>query len=218
MRFFSALLLLLLPAAHIRGEDTAHPVRNIYIVRASEQLNAPHRVGYRLVEWSQMRGKAIYPDFGYYDSGYGKDQFWFAGAGADFVERKHFSWEQEFYFAQEMGPESRNQRSLWVWTVFDVSLPHRFSVQAVTYPSIPLNHAQRLGFDVDRIKVERRLSPHWRAGLGYTGGICASRTWQNSTFATITRTTRAGNFEFWLQQAPAGTQAQVRYLLITGDR
>ena len=218
MRFFCGFLLILLTAFKAMVAEPPSPVTNIYILRGAEQLNAPHRLSYRLVEWSQMRGKMIFPDIGYYDSGYGKDQIWFAGAGGDFIQNKRFSWEQEFYFAQGMGPESRNQRSLWVWTVFDVSLPHRFSVQAVTYPSIPLNHAQRLGFDVDRIKVERRLSPHWRAGLGYTGGICASRTWQNSTFATITRTTRAGNFEFWLQQASAGTQAQVRYLLITGDR
>jgi hypothetical protein len=217
MRFFCGFLLILLTAFKAMVAEPPSPVTNIYILRGAEQLNAPHRLSYRLVEWSQMRGKMIFPDIGYYDSGYGKDQIWFAGAGGDFIQNKRFSWEQEFYFAQEAGPGSSQGRSAWVWSVFDFTLPRHSYLQAVMYPSIPLNRAQRFGFDVDRIKAEHRLGSHWVAGVGYTGGICASRQWQNSPFATVTRKTRAGNFEVWLQRVPGGSQAQVRYLLIAGE-
>ena len=218
MRFIYALVFLLLTAMDVGAADVTHPAVNIFILRGGEQLSSPRTVAYRLVEWSQMRGKVILPDIGYYDSGYGNDQIWFLGGGADFIQRRHFSWEQEFYVTQEAGPESRNRRSIWVWSVFNFTLPRHSFAQVVTYPSIPLNRAQRVGFDVDRIKVEHRFAPQWLAGIGYAGGICASEDWHNSAFATVTRKTRAGDFEFWLQRVPEGGQVQVRYMLITGER
>ena len=35
-----------------------------------------------------MRGRWIFPDVGYYDTGYGKEHIWFTGAGADIVHSK----------------------------------------------------------------------------------------------------------------------------------
>ncbi len=95
--------------------DHPQPVVDIYVLRMGEQLQSPHVVTYRVVEWEQMRGRWILPDVGYYDTGYGKDQLWFAGGGADVIHSKHVDWAQELYVLQEAGPESRNKRFLWLW-------------------------------------------------------------------------------------------------------
>jgi hypothetical protein len=195
----------------------SHPV-DIYIVRTAEQLQSPHILTYRVVEWEQMRGRWIAPDLGYYDSGYGKEQIWIAGAGAVLVQRRRFSWEQELYVSQEAGPESHNRRSLWIWPVVNLQPKPRLSAQVAAYPTIPLNHAQRWGYDIDRAKIEWAVSPHWRAGFGYSGGLCSERTWQNYPFFTVTRKTPAGNFEAWLQSTPGGGQVQMRYLLVREER
>jgi hypothetical protein len=194
-----------------------HPV-NIYILRTAEQLQSPHILTYRVAEWEQMRGRWIAPDVGYYDTAYGKDQIWFAGAGAVIGKGPRIQWEQELYVTQEAGPESHDRRSLWVWPVMNLTLSSRFSAQIAAYPTIPLNKAQAWGYDVDRAKIERRAGSHWRAGVGYSGGTCSALTWQNSPFFTATRNTTAGSFEVWLQSTPGGGQVQLRYQLVHGNR
>ena len=218
MRFFNTffLFLLLLPACSWAAEKGS-PVANIYILRTAEQLQGPHIVTYRVFEWTQERGRWIVPDFGYFDTGYGKEQIWFAGAGAKLVHSRRVDWEQELYVSREAGPESKNRRSLWIWPVVEMRFPARLSAQIATYPTVPLNRAQRWGVDVDRAKLERALGPHWKVGAGYAGGICDTRTWQSKPFLTTTRRTRHGDLEVWLQSIPGGSQAQVRYLLVKGD-
>lgn len=219
MRYFvgCVLLLLLVPAPSPAAEENSRPVVNIYIIRTAEQLQAPHVITYRVFEWTQERGRWIVPDFGYYDTGYGKEQIWFAGAGAKLVHSRQVDWEQELYVSQEAGPDSENKRSLWIWPVVNMRFPARLSTQVAAYPTVPLNRAQRWGYDVDRAKLERTLSSKWSVGVGYAGGICDSRTWQSKPFLTATRRSRLGNFELWLQSIPGGSQAQVRYLLVRGE-
>lgn len=72
--------------------------------------------------------------------------------------------------------------------------------------------------DVDRAKIEWLATPHWMAGAGYSGGIDDARRWQNKPFMTVTRKTRAGAFEFWLQRLPAGGQVQARYMFVDDRR
>ena len=172
MRYFVSclLLMLLLPAGSQAAEEHSRPVVNIYIVRAAEQLQQPHVVTYRVFEWTQERGRWIFPDFGYFDTGYGKEQIWFAGAGAKLVHGRHVDWEQELYISQEVGRDSTNKRSLWIWPVVNMRFPARLSAQVAAYPTLPLNRAERWGYDVDRIKLERKLSSRWSAGVGYAGG------------------------------------------------
>lgn len=198
--------------------DNQRPVVDIYILRTAEQLQSPHVVTYRLAEWAQMRGRWIFPDVGYYDTGYDNDQLWFAGGGADIVHTKHVDWEQELYFSQEAGSESQNRRSLWIWPVLDVRFRPRLTGQLVTYPTIPLNQAQQWGFDVDRGKIEWAATSHWQAGVGYAGTISTSRSWQNNPFLTVTRNTHIGKFEVWLQQISGGAQVQLRYFLVREER
>lgn len=196
----------------------AQAVSNGYLVRTAEQLQGPHVITYRLVEWEQIRGRWILPDVGYYDTGYGKDQIWFAGGGVYVVRSPRVEWYQEFYVSQEAGPESRNSRGLWVWPVVDMQLRRRLSAEIAAYPTVPLDHAQRWGMDIDRAKLERELSSHWAAGVGYSGGICSTRTWQNNPFISVARRTHLGNVEFWMQRTSKGSQLQVRYSLTRGEK
>lgn len=219
MRLWRYLFVVFLFSAHLRAAPPADssPVQNIYIVRTTGQLHSPHVVNYRLVEWAQARGSWIVPDFGYYDTGYGRDQLWFAGIGKDLVTRQRFTWSQEVYFAQEAGPESRNQRSLWLWPVIGVRFTPRLSSETVLYPTLPLNRAQRWGFDIDRTKIEWAASPHWLAGAGYSSCVGAKQSWQHKPFFTATRKTHVGAVELWIQRISGGAQVQVRYQLVQGD-
>jgi hypothetical protein len=205
-------------ARHLPAQaDHGRPVVDIFIFRTAEQLQSPHVVTYRVVEWEQMRGRWILPDVGYYDTGYGKDQLWFAGGGADVIHSKHVDWEQELYVLQEAGPESRNKRFLWLWPVLDFRFRPRLTAQFVAYPTIPLNRAQGWSYDVDRSKVEWAATPGWQAGVGYAGGLTASSPC-HSPFLTVTRSTRAGSFEVWLQRTTGGAQVQLRYLLVRKEK
>ena len=196
----------------------SHPVTNIYIVRTAEQMQAPHVITYRVVEWTQERGRWIFPDLGYFDTGYGSGQIWFVGAGGTVQNRRRFDWTQEFYLTQEAGPQSCNRRSLWLWPVVNLRFPKRLASQVVLYPTIPLNHAQHRSLDFDRAKLEWSASSQWLVGAGYAGGLAGSDTWQSNPFLTTTRKTRAGDFEFWLQRTNGGGQVQFRYVLMRGDK
>ena len=197
--------------------ENPRPVVNIYILRAGEQLQSPNIVTYRVAEWEQMRGRWILPDVGYYDTGYGKDQIWFAGGGADVLHTRHFDWEQEIYILQEAGPESTNKRFMWLWPVLDFRFRPRLTAQVAPYPTLPLNRAEGWSFDIDRAKMEWAATSHWKAGAGYAGGVSPSSACQHRPFLTVTHSTRAGNFEAWLQQYNGGAQVQLRYLLVRGE-
>lgn len=202
------------PFVSAAASTTQAPDSDIFILRSAEQLQAPHVITYRVLEWTETRGRWIFPDVGYYDTGYGKDQIWFTGAGLDVMHTPRFAWSQEIYFSEEAGPESTHKRALWIWPVFDTRLGTRLSGQVAAYPVIPLDAAQRWEVNVDRAKLEWSFHAHWLAGGGYSGGICSARTWQSNPFATVTRQTHVGNFEFWLQRIEGGAQAQVRYVLV----
>src|SRR5882672_9356998 len=140
-RYGCVLFLVLLPVLSWAAESGSHPVANIYILRTAEQLQGPHVITYRVFEWAQERGRWIVPDFGYFDTGYGKEQIWFAGAGANLVHSRHIDWEQDLYVSQEAGPESKNRRALWIWPVVSMRFPGRLSAQVAAYPTLPLNRA-----------------------------------------------------------------------------
>ena len=199
-----------------QAEDQRHPV-NIYVLRMGEQVQSPHVVTYRVAEWEQMRGRWILPDVGYYDTGYGKDQIWFAGGGADVLHSRHVDWEQEIYVLQEAGPESTNKRFIWLWPVLDFRFRPRLTAEVAPYPTLPLNRAQGWSFDVDRAKIEWAATSHWKTGVGYAGGVTASSACQHRPFLTVTRSTRVGSVEAWLQEYNGGAQVQLRYLLVRGE-
>lgn len=133
------------------------------------------------------------------------------------MRHPRFNWYQEFYLSQETGPESTNRRAFWIWPVADTQIHPRLAGEIAAFPTIPLDRAQRWGMDIDRAKIERELNPHWVAGIGYSGGICSTRTWQSKPFLAVTRKTHLGNLEFWIQRTLEGSQVQVRYSLVRGE-
>jgi hypothetical protein len=207
------------PVTDGHAASKPHTVTDVVVLRGAETLQSPHRVGYRLIEWDQQRGRWIAPDIGYYDTGYGQSQLWFIGAGAELLHRPHFVWTEELYATQAAGPEARNERSLWFWTVFDLPLRKRLSAQIVTYPTLPLNKSQSWGFDIDRAKLEWNAGSNWKVGPGYSATTCAPGTaWLSRPFLTVTRKSRTGDYEVWLERISGGAQVQFRYLLVRDEK
>jgi len=194
------------------------PVVTAITVRTGEQLQTPVVQTYRLIEFSQQRGRWILPDFGDYDFGQGGERLLFAGVGAEFRPSKRATLTQIVYVSQAVGPGSHGARSIWLWPVLDVNFTPRLTAEAVVYPTIPLNGAAQAGFDVDRVKMEYSVGRKLAAGAGYSGSICGGSAWKNKPFLTTTATTRAGSFEFWIQKIPGGGQIQVRYQLVRSER
>jgi hypothetical protein len=172
-----------------------------------------------MAEWAQMRGRWILPDVGYYDTGYGRNQLWFVGGGADLLHNSHYDWSQEIYLAQAAGQGSHNERSMWLWTVVDFKLRKHLTAELVCYPTLPLDRTQSYGFDIDRGKMEWAVKPHWLIGPGYNSTVSSDGTsWQSRPFVTMTRKSRSGDYEFWLERIPAGAQMQFRYQLVRDEK
>ena len=188
-------LALLLPPISPAQAAAQLPGTDVFILRSAEQLQSPHIVTYRVFEWTQTRGRWIFPDVGYYDTGYGRDQIWFTGAGLDMLHARRFDWSQEIYFSQEAGPESTNKRALWVWPA--ARYPHR-------HP--PFQSDCRLSRDSAGCRAEvgsgTSTAPSssgrsMRTGLSEPVTAEASARLehrQSNPFATVTRKTHAGNF------------------------
>jgi hypothetical protein len=216
-RFF--VLLFVFACLRISPAEPAapQPSESFYIVRTGEQFQAPHVLTYRLLEYEHMRGRWILADVGYYDFGHVDDQLWFAGAGAEVLHGRHFTWTQELYIVQETGSAAHNQRTLWVWPILDLNLTRRLTSQIVMYPTLPLNQSARWALDIDRAKLEYAFRPHFKAGAGYSASICSGSQWRNKPFATATLNNRNGSWEVWLERMPGGAQLQLRYLLVRSE-
>lgn len=192
-----------------------HTVEDIWVLRGSLALQSPHRAGYRLLEWAQQRGRWVVPDVGYYDDGYWGNQLWFIGGGAELIHRPRLIWTEEIYANQAAGRNTHNERSFWLWTVFDLKFKPNLTAQLVGYPTLPLDRAQDWGADIDRMKLEWHIQHHWLLGPGYAATTFGHDTlWENRPFITVTRKTRTGDYEIWVQRIPAGAQVQLRYLLV----
>jgi hypothetical protein len=213
-RLLTVLFLFVCCQASFAEPVDSHQLLSIYIVRTGEQLQAPHVLTYRMVEYAQMRGRWVIPDVGYYDGGHTNDSQWFAGVGKELYRGEHLAWTQEVYAVQESGSAAQNQRFLWIWPVLDLRATPRLTAQAVVYPTVPIDRAAQWGIGVDRAKLEYDLRSHLRAGAGYSSSKCVGAPWQNKPFVTTTLTNRAGAWEVWLQRMPGGAQVQLRYELV----
>lgn len=213
---FALFLVAVLPLFAAAQEARPQPETTV-VVRTGMRLQAPYASSYRLFEFSQQRGRWIYPDIGYYDIGHLSEQLWFAGVGGDFYHNKHVDWTQVVYVEQEAGAAAHNERALWVWPVLDVQITPRLSAETVVYPTIPLNRAQRWEFDVDRSKLEYLLRRRLTVGAGYSACVGAETGWLSKPFLTATVHNRSGSWEFWVQRIQDGAQLQVRYTLVKGS-
>ena len=213
MRTRIFLLFLLLFVAQARCVEPEDSTQTIVVVRTGEQLQAPHVLTYRVVEFIQQRGRWIYPDLGYYDTGRFNEQLWLAAGGAEIWHGRHALWTEELYAVQEAGSATQNQRMLMLWTQLDLHLSPRLTGQTIVYPTVPLDRAARWGFDTDRAKLEYKLTRNMKIGPGYSSTDCSGGNWQNRPFLTTTISTGSGSYEFWLERMAGGAQIQLRYQL-----
>jgi hypothetical protein len=186
-------------------------VLSSYTARTGEQFQAPHILTYGLVEYSQQRGRWIFPDIGVYAEAHSDGQLIFAGVGGEFHPSRRATLTQIVYYSQDT--DSHHARMIWLWPVLDLRFTPRLSAEAVAYPTIPLNKAATAGFDIDRVKLEYALNRRLTVGPGYSASICDGGSWQNKPFGTTTLNTRLGSFEFWVERIHGGGQLQMRYQL-----
>ncbi len=198
--------------------DSLHnPAVSTLVVRTGQPLQAPHKLTYELVEFSQQRGRWVLPDIGIYSTREQAAKLLFAGAGEEFRIGSKVDFTQIFYISQAVGPGSHGARTFWIWPVLDANLTQRWMTEVVVYPTIPLNHAAEAGFDIDRAKLQYAFTQRFSAGAGYSASIYESSSWKNKPLLTATLTTRSGAYEFWVERISEGAQVQVRYTLTRGE-
>ena len=68
---------------------------------------------------------------------------------------------------------------------------------------------------IERMKLERKIASHWKAGAGLGGYKFADKAWSHRPFLTTTVSTRWGDWELWLQRLPQNKlQFQIRYAIV----
>lgn len=195
-------------------DTTSNPTTNLFIARTGETLDSPYIGTYHFLEFLQARGSWIYPDIGYVDYAHGNYRELFLGGGRTLVNGKKLSLVGELYFVQATGPAAMSARYLWPWTMLQVRFTPKLSSETVYFFYVPLNNSARIQQVLERSKVEYSFNRLWKAGVGYGGYKFAETEWQNKPFITSTFSTRAGDFEVWLQRLPGGAQVQLRYQLV----
>ena len=170
---------------------------------------------YNLVEAFVIHKRCIPVDFGYIDFGRGGEyREWFAGGGCKLFTGTHLTVASEVYLAFASGPEAKGAKYFWPWTGISFSLSPKITGEAVFFPYVPLNKAGTWQFVIERIKLERTLSPAFKAGAGYGAYQFGGDRWQHRPFITATLTPfggKFGSFEAWLQKFADGAQIQGRY-------
>ena len=193
------------------GTKKPDPTVSILVARSGIRTDAPHVDTYRYVEFFQLRGKLIYPDFGYLDFGNGKYRELFVGAGGTLYQSRRTMIAEELYFVQATGPNAKSARYLWPWTLVDFAITPKLTTEAVYFPYVPLNKSAQLQHVIERAKVEYAFAKNWKVGGGYAAYKADGGDWQNKPMLTTTVKTKAGSFELWLQKMPGGGQVQCRY-------
>ena len=190
------------------------PTTTIFVARTGQRLDSPRIGTYHYLELFQLRGKWIFPDVGYIDFAQGNYREVFVGAGRTLHDSKRVTLAEELYFVQALGPAAKNARYLQTWTMLQIRFTPKFTSETVYFPYLPLNHSARIQHVIERSKFEYTLKKSWKLGVGYGGYKFGSAEWQHKPFLTTTVSTRAGDFEFWLQKMPGGAQVQLRYKLV----
>jgi len=201
------------------ARPASSPVSDVVVLRTALAAVQPFRTNYRLVEWNQQRGRWLVPDIGYYDNGYFGHQLWFGGGGAEIVHGPHMVWTEELYANQAAGPATHNERMFWFWTVFDFKLRPRLAAEIVGYPTLPLNHSQNWGLDIDRAKLEWEFKRDWKIGPGYAATtFCNQGVWESRPFVTLTHKAGHNTYELWAERIADGAQVQLRYMLVRDEK
>lgn len=197
-------------AVHAQN-PTTNPTTSVVIARTGQNIQAPYTGTYHLVEALQVRDKWIFPDVGYVDFATGNYRELFVGGGRTLYDRKKVSITGELYFVQATGPASKNARYLWPNAIVDIRFTPKLTSQTSYILYAPLNKPARVQQVIERSKLEFAPSKHWKFGGGYGAYQYGNGPWQSKPFATTTISTKAGSFEFWLQNMSQDAQVQLRY-------
>jgi hypothetical protein len=196
------------------GESLAGSTTDIFLARTGVSLDAPHVGTYHFLEFLQTRGNWIFPDVGYVDYAHDNYRELYLGGGRTLLNSKSISMVEELYFVQATGPAAKSARYLWPWTMLQVRFTPKLSSETVYFLYVPLSRSARVQQVLERSKIEYSFNRFLKSGLGYGGYKFGETEWQNKPFITSTFSTRAGEFEVWLQKLPAGAQLQLRYQLV----
>lgn len=190
------------------------PTTSILIARSGIRTDAPHVDTYRYWEFFQVRGNWIYPDFGYIDYGSGAYRELFVGAGRTLYHSDRVTIAEELYFVQATGANAKSARYLWPWTLVDFNITPKLTTETVYFPYIPLNQPGRVQQVLERAKVEYHLAKNWKVGGGYAMYKFGDNPHEDKPMITVTKSTKAGSLEIWLQKMPGGGQIQFRLTFI----
>jgi hypothetical protein len=117
---------------------------------------------------------------------------------------------------QASGSGANKARYLIPWTLIQYRLSEKLGGEAVYFPYLPLNKGGSAQHVLERMKLERKVASHWKAGAGLGGYRSAGNAWSHKPFLTTTVSTRWGDWEFWLQRLPGNKgQFQIRYAIVT---
>jgi hypothetical protein len=111
-----------------------------------------------------------------------------------------------FYFMQASGPAAHSASYFWANPILDVQVAPKLLWETSYFPYLPLNRAAHLQQALERLKLEYAVRGSVKVGAGFGAYQAGDGMWQKKPFITTT----VGPVEFWLQEIPAGAEAQVR--------
>jgi hypothetical protein len=201
--------------AFSQSPPPAPETTTVLLARHGQRLQLPSTATFHYLELFQIRRKWVFPDLGYIDFGRNDYRELFVGGGYTLYEGKHFSLIEEMFFVQASGSAANQARYVMPWTMIQYRLTNKLSGEAVYFPYLPLNKSGREQHVLERMKLERKIASHWKAGAGLGGYKFADEAWSHRPFLTTTVSTRWGDWEFWLQRLPQNKpQFQIRYAIV----
>jgi len=200
------------------GDAKSAPTISFFLARTGQRLDSSFAGTIHYLEFFQVRNRWIYPDIGYVDFAHNDYRELFIGGGRTLFDNKWASWDLELLYDQATGPLAHGAAYLQPFTILRFYLTPKLSGDAQYFAYLPLNDPGRFHHVLERAKLEYALKENWKIGAGYAGVNFPGSPWLNKPFLTTTISTKAGDFELWLQKIPAGAEVQLRYRLVHKSR
>jgi hypothetical protein len=197
-----------------KGDTPVPSTKSFFLARTGKRVTAPDIEIIHYLEFFQIRKKWIHPDIGYVDFAHDNYREFFIGGGRTLYDGRFATWDQELLYLQATGPAARSASYLQPWSMLRVQLAPKLTSEMVYFLYLPLNDTARFHQVIERAKLEYALENRWKIGAGYAGTKPVGGRWLNKPFLTMTISTKAGAFEFWLQKISGGEQVEARYALI----
>ena len=200
------------------ADSPASPTLTFFLARTAQRLDSSFAGTFHYLEFFQVRHRWIYPDVGYVDFGHNNYREFFVGGGRTLIENKWASWDLELLYDQALGPAAHSAAYLQPFTILRLFFTPKLSGDAEYFAYLPLNDSAKFHQVLERAKLDYAVKRRWKIGAGYSGVNPPGAPWQNKPFVSTTISTKAGEFEFWLEKIPAGGQVELRYRLVHKSR